>query len=398
MTKFIACGTLHLVLLKNDGSVLALGDNTYGQCNIPQLLDDEYYIDIQAERNNTGLLTNTGRVIILGENEYKLCDVPELPNNLKYIKFKLYNSRLLLLRSDGCLLKKGYFYSFSNNPINHDLKYIDIVNGYLSEHILLKMDDNNIVLCGLSTSNQCNIPILPSDMSYKDIKLGSAHTVYLRNDGNVIAKGYNDWGSCNIPILPDGLKYVFIHVFMYDTVLLRSDNKIIICSTFYNERQYREMPFILNDGQYIVNINGNYNHLLLLLNDGSILSYQNKHFRKCTIPILPINMKYIEIYVDMHNIFLLRSDYKIIPIQTNFNNMIPDLPNIGYGFIVNNYILLMEDNNDIIFRTLSGSIVKKYDTLTQAIDNLLLDVIINNVNIAIIHNAENITHLFKKWN
>ena len=61
-------GSDHLVGLKSDGTVVAVGDNTYGQCNVESWTD---IVEICAYGNNTIGLKSDGSLMIAGETKFK---------------------------------------------------------------------------------------------------------------------------------------------------------------------------------------------------------------------------------------------------------------------------------------------------------------------------------------
>ena len=52
----ISAGADHTVLLRSDGSAVAIGNNTHGQCNIPPLKEGMAYIQISAGMGSTVLV------------------------------------------------------------------------------------------------------------------------------------------------------------------------------------------------------------------------------------------------------------------------------------------------------------------------------------------------------
>ena len=81
-----AAGVGHIVLLRNDGTVVALGYDRFGQCNIPEL-GDLTDTQVAAGSLHTVLLRSDGMAVpcgnnykgqSCGENEYGQCNIPEL--------------------------------------------------------------------------------------------------------------------------------------------------------------------------------------------------------------------------------------------------------------------------------------------------------------------------------
>lgn len=78
----IAAGCRHTVGLNSDGTVTAVGDNKYGQCNVSGWRD---MVSIAAGCVHTLGVKSDGTVAV-GDNEYSQCDVSgwhgiQLPSN-----------------------------------------------------------------------------------------------------------------------------------------------------------------------------------------------------------------------------------------------------------------------------------------------------------------------------
>ena len=70
----IAAGSLHTVGLKADGTVVAVGYNKCGQCNVSSWTD---IIAIAAGGDHTVGLKADGTVVAIGKNEDGQCDVSD---------------------------------------------------------------------------------------------------------------------------------------------------------------------------------------------------------------------------------------------------------------------------------------------------------------------------------
>lgn len=79
----IASGCRHTVGLKADGTVMAVGDNIYGLCNVSGWRD---IVAVAAGCAHTIGLKSDGSMVAVGDNEYGQCDVSgwhdiQLPDN-----------------------------------------------------------------------------------------------------------------------------------------------------------------------------------------------------------------------------------------------------------------------------------------------------------------------------
>lgn len=66
----VSAGGHHTVGLKKDGTVVAVGDNNYGECNVS---DWKNIVAISAGANHTVGLKKNRTVIAVGANESKQC-------------------------------------------------------------------------------------------------------------------------------------------------------------------------------------------------------------------------------------------------------------------------------------------------------------------------------------
>ena len=70
----VAAGHTHTVALKNDGTLIASGRNSEGQCNVPSGLIS--VTQVAAGIEYTVALKNDGTLVAWGSNTYGQCNVP----------------------------------------------------------------------------------------------------------------------------------------------------------------------------------------------------------------------------------------------------------------------------------------------------------------------------------
>ena len=76
----------HTVARRSDGSVIAFGSNTNGQCNVPALPAGLTYVEIAAGAYHTVARRSDGSVVAWGLNGDGECNVPPLPAGLTYVE------------------------------------------------------------------------------------------------------------------------------------------------------------------------------------------------------------------------------------------------------------------------------------------------------------------------
>jgi alpha-tubulin suppressor-like RCC1 family protein len=97
----VAAGESHTVGLKDDGTVLAVGYNAFGECDVGSWMDT---IQIAAGYFHTAGLKSDGTVVAVGDNRYGQCDVGGWTD---VIQVAAGNSHTVGLKSDGTVVTAG---------------------------------------------------------------------------------------------------------------------------------------------------------------------------------------------------------------------------------------------------------------------------------------------------
>jgi hypothetical protein len=162
---------VHTVLRRSDGSVVAWGDNQYGQCNVPAPPAGLSYVEVAAGLHHTVARRSDGSVVAWGWNNSGQCIVPPLPAGLSYVEVAAGDYHTVARRSDG-----------------------------------------SVIVWGGNVYGQLNVPALPAGLSYVEVDAGGDHTVARRSDGSVVAWGPSWWSQGSVPALPAGMGYVEVAV------------------------------------------------------------------------------------------------------------------------------------------------------------------------------------------
>ena len=80
----VSAGNDHTVLLRSDGSAVAIGDSRDGQCNIPALDEGLAYTQVSAGGLHTVLLRSDGSAVGIGDSSDGQCNIPALDEGLAY--------------------------------------------------------------------------------------------------------------------------------------------------------------------------------------------------------------------------------------------------------------------------------------------------------------------------
>jgi len=252
IAKYQTCISVYLhntVSLKADGTVVAIGDNKYGQCDTKKWRD---IVAISAGGFSTVGLKADGTVVAVGWNEYGQCDTKNWRDIVAISAGGLYTVGLKVdgtvvavgfnkrgqcntenwqnivaisagggctvgLKADGTVVAVGW-----NEYGKCDTKnWRDIVAISAGRYTVGLKADGTVVAVGNNEYGQCNIE------KWRDIVAispGNGHTVGLKADGTVVAVGNNEYGQCNIEKWRD---IVAISLGNGHTVGLKADGTVV---------------------------------------------------------------------------------------------------------------------------------------------------------------------------
>jgi len=222
--KDMSVGYSHWLVLTNDGTVWAGGENLYGQVGIGTFSDNEdpaKIFDGGCDKVFTGLinsfvLKNNGELWAFGSNEYGQLGtgddrkapmpVKVFDSGVKKVAAGLFHT--LFLKNDGSLYSCGKNHygelcldnKYKNNyriSKVFDSGVKDIATGR-SFSLILK-DDGTLLGAGLNASGQLGLEprtnrrvlLRTIDTGVEKIGAGLEHTVYVKSDGKVYTLGRN---------------------------------------------------------------------------------------------------------------------------------------------------------------------------------------------------------------
>ncbi len=208
----VSAGTYHTVGLKADGTVVTVGANYNGQCDISEWTD---IVAIFAGAHHTVGLKADGTVVAVGWNDDGQCDVSEWTD---IVAISAGEEHTVGLKSDGTVVAAGY----GGYGLCDVTEWTDIVaiSAGLSHTVGLKAD-GTVVAVGRNNDDQCDVTEWTDIVA---ISAGYEHTVGLKSDGAVVAVGENDGGQCNFPERTD---IVAISTGSSHTVGLKADGTVV---------------------------------------------------------------------------------------------------------------------------------------------------------------------------
>ena len=249
----IAAGGFHTVGVKEDGRVIAIGDNGRGQCKVSDWNDITavaaaggalgYTVGLKSDRNavavgfakkgqcdvsswrdiiavsagwdhTVGLKANR-TVVAVGDNENGKCDVSGW-NNIVAVDAGFLCT--VGVKSNGDVVFAGA----EGSKMRHAAYWSDIVAISAGQfHIVGLKSDGTVETAGSNSHCQCDV------YDWEDIvavAAGNDHTIGLKADGTVVATGNNEYDQCDVL---DWKDIIAISTNGNHTLGLRADGTVI---------------------------------------------------------------------------------------------------------------------------------------------------------------------------
>ena len=172
--------------LKKDGTVVAVGSNSYGQCDVSGWKD---IVSVACGEYHTVGLKKDGTVVAVGSNRFGQCDVSGWKD---IVSVACGGSHTVGLKKDGTVVAVG-----ENDDGQCDVSgWKDIVSVACgSSHTVGLKKDGTVVAVGENDDGQCDVSDRKDIVS---VACGDDHTVGLKKDGTVVAVGSNSSGQCDV--------------------------------------------------------------------------------------------------------------------------------------------------------------------------------------------------------
>ena len=171
--------------------MIAWGDNSYGQTNVPVWLKDATAV---AAGYYHGLaLRSNGRVAGWGDNSNGQTNVPPSVTNAMAIAAGEYHN--LIIRSNGTVAGWGFNGSGQLTLPNSLSNIIAVAAG--RDHSMALRSNGTVIVWGDNSHGQTNVP--PGLTNVVAIAAGDTSCLALRRNGTVIGWGDNDSGQTNTP-------------------------------------------------------------------------------------------------------------------------------------------------------------------------------------------------------
>jgi len=230
----IAVGYHHTVFVRDDGTVLAYGDDSYGQTNVGEWKN---IVAVAAGAYHTVGLTADGRVVAAGDNTHGQSDV-SMFTNVKQITASAWNTCLLL--ESGQVITIGYLpYEFAVEQYPAE----KIAGG--SYGLMIRSQGINVASHpGLSLDNRC-----------ETFSVSRGYAMGIDADGKVLS---------NLAVIPEWDQIVRISAGENAAIALSEEG--IVYSHLFD----RHLKCTFDFGQPVIGIAAGANHYAFVLQDGTL--------------------------------------------------------------------------------------------------------------------------------
>ncbi len=248
-------------------SIVAWGDNGYGQCDVPS--PNENFVAIDASYHHSLGLKEDSTIVAWGYNAQGQCDVPE-PNE-NFIAISAGNAHSLGLKEDGSIMSWGWYLHGQCDVPEPNEDFVALAGGGF--HSLGLKGDGSIEAWGFNNEGQCDVPTPNS--GFVVVAAGGEHSLGLKTDSSIVAWGNNDEGQCNVP-LPN-TSFVAIAIGWDYSLGLKEDGSIVAWGN--NNQGQCNVP-----STSFVSITCGGSHSLGLKSDGSIVAWGSNNYSQCNVP------------------------------------------------------------------------------------------------------------------
>ena len=265
----IAANGNHSLALRTDGSVIAWGNNAFGQTNVSPGATN--VISIAAGSYHSLALRADGSIIGWGNNADGQVVAPASATNVVAIAGGANHS--LALRMDGVVLNWGdNHFGQTNQPAG--LSNIVAIAASGVHNVALK-GDGTVVVWGYKYTVETNVP--PGLTNVIAIAAGGNHSLALRADGTIVAWGYNNNGQTNVPAGLINMQAVAAGG--THSLALQANGS---ATAWGNNASGQATPPVNATGG--LSLAGGTSHSLMLKSDGTVIGWGTNNYGQITIP------------------------------------------------------------------------------------------------------------------
>ncbi len=258
----------YTVGLKANGTVVAVGENSYGQCDVSSWRN---IVAIAAGHNHTVGLKVDGTVVAVGGNAYGQCDVSGWKD---IVAISAGDEHTVGLKADGTVVATEFIGGeryYSGQCDVSDWRDIIAVAGGQDYSVGLKADGTVVAteFTGEYYYRQCDVS------SWRDIvavSVGVRTTVGIKADGTVVATGMYDHKD-----LENWNNIVAVSASFSGKVGLNRDGTVVALGFFKDDN------INVDSWRNIVAVVAGYDYALGLKTDGTVIAVGNTDYGKCNV-------------------------------------------------------------------------------------------------------------------
>jgi len=243
----VATGKWHTVLARENGTVLATGDNSEGQCDVSTWSD---VTQVAAGRYHTLALKSDGTVLATGSNAYGQCDVSQW-SDIVEIAAGAYIS--VGLKSDGTVVAAGH--------------NTDAVTGWTG---ISRISAGGYSVCGIATDSTmlCSHKgaLMGVETRLKAANICGAVSVGITTEGNMV---------CTMDGAPIWNNVVYVCASETAIMAIDTDGKVL-CHYFHPSD---DMGITLEEAAAEIAVDGD--HCVVLTKSGSVYSFGSNEHNQC---------------------------------------------------------------------------------------------------------------------
>ena len=262
------------VLTVNPGAVIAWGDNSQGQRNVPANLNG--VTAIAAGSSHAVALKKDGTLAAWGINTYGQTTVPVGLGVVKAVAAGGVHT--VALQNNGAVAAWGYNFGsgVTTVPVAAQSGVTAIAAGYF--HTAALKSDGTVVAWGTNDFGQTTVPVA-SQSGVIAIAAGDYHTLALKTSGTVVAWGYNGFGQTTVPVAAQS-GVTAIAAGANHTVALKSDGTVTAWGN--NGNGQTTVPVGLSG---VTAIAAGGNNSLALKSDGTVVAWGANTSGQTTVPV-----------------------------------------------------------------------------------------------------------------
>ena len=263
---FIEAGTSNTFGVRANGEVVAVGANSFGQCNVTHWQD---IVSVSASGDATIGVLSDGTAVAVGNATYGATFVWDW-TEIQSTAIGYYHS--LGLKADGTIIGAG-------DPTDPDLRgalnatgwsEIVCIDVYDTKSVGVK-EDGTVVAAGWGAYHEIDIS---GWYDIESISLGARHTVGLTKSGIVLAIGSNSSGQLVVSHWQDIIQ---IDAGGNHTVGLKADGTVVAAG----DNSYGQCN--VNEWRDIIQISAGNNHTVGLKADGTVVAVGENNYGQCNV-------------------------------------------------------------------------------------------------------------------